>query len=327
MCSRALLHLCCCVCMCVCVCVYARARICACAVGCVCACSRVREQGHLKQKVGLLNTWKDRHVTISNGRISIRRVLQPPRQKGMSSVASFSTSRKKYEEGAAQEDSVAQEADVVGSTVTARDFGRQPFGFEVKLLPPGKPVHLAAASLQERSQWMDALTLAAEGSRGAFVSSLGLLLVQHSMSRAVRVENVQVGSAAHASGVISRGHLVLTVLPVLAEAFSKMDFKGIVALLHGPPTSRVTLNMLDPDTPSTPYVVTLERRLPLIPQPDTAAAWGGAGTEPGPEPGQPEPGAGAGRVARSAGEEGRIPREESAARNDGMHSAQSQAAC
>ena len=36
------------------------------------------KQGYLKQKVGLLNTWKDRFVTVSNGRISIRRVMQPP---------------------------------------------------------------------------------------------------------------------------------------------------------------------------------------------------------------------------------------------------------
>ena len=44
---------------------------------------RACEQGHLKQRVGLLNTWKDRHVTISNGRMSIRRVMQQPREKRM----------------------------------------------------------------------------------------------------------------------------------------------------------------------------------------------------------------------------------------------------
>jgi len=63
-------------------------RVCVCV--CVCVCAHIpithfhawhtyeknKKQGHLKQKVGLLNTWKDRHVTISNGRISIRRVLQ-----------------------------------------------------------------------------------------------------------------------------------------------------------------------------------------------------------------------------------------------------------
>ena len=284
--------------VCVCVCVSV------CLSVCLSVCMRACEQGHLKQRVGLLNTWKDRHVTISNGRMSIRRVMQQPREKRMSSIASFSTSRKQYEDGGAQEDSVAQEADVAGSTVIARDFGRQPFGFEVKLLPPGKPVHLAAASLQERSQWMDALTLAAEGSPGAFISSLGLLLVQHSVNRAVRVENVQVGSAAHASGVISRGHLVLAVLPVVAEAFAKMDIKAIVALLHGPPGSKVTLNMRDPGNPHAPYVVTIERRLPLAPQVVGALA--------GSQARLPLPGAG----ALGKGEQGAAAREEGTARND-----------
>ena len=160
---------------------------------------------------------------------------------------------------------MAQEADVVGSSVAAREFKRQPFGIEVKLAPPGKPLHLAAASLAERQQWMDALRLAAEGALGCLVPSIGLFVVQDRVSGLLRVENVQVGSSAHAVGVISRGHLIVAVAPVVAEVFSKMQMKACLGVLHGPPGSTVTLTMRDPtpvagDQAHTPYVVTIERR-------------------------------------------------------------------
>ena len=67
--------------------------------------------------------------------------------------------------------------------------------------------------------------------------------------------------------MIGRGHCILSVDHALAEGFSKLDIKAIIRLLHGPPTTRVTLTMRDPAKPQTPYVVALQRRLVLPPPP------------------------------------------------------------
>jgi len=207
------------------------------------------KQGVLKQKVGILNSWKDRRVRVLNSHLTICRVA--PGQLVQAAEGDV------FSEGG-----VVQEVDLKGCAVVSKEYARQPFVLEIAPANSRTRISLAAASVSERQAWIECILLASRGpshaalppglvhtvntsgAPGATLGGVGVVLYQDQPGQPVWIQDTKARSPAQRSGVVGKGQQVVKVdgLGVTAGYF----VKAVAQLISGPVGTPVTLTIYDP---------------------------------------------------------------------------------
>uniref|UniRef100_A0A7S0HZD7 PH domain-containing protein n=1 Tax=Hanusia phi TaxID=3032 RepID=A0A7S0HZD7_9CRYP len=114
-----------------------------------------RHEGFLKQKVGILNTWKERRVVSALGILEIYRIADRN-----SSKAELQRKQATDKHGTAQtpDNSITLRVELKGCSVVSKQFGRQHFGIEIKL-HNGNKIHFAAQGVMEQSKWIEVIQM------------------------------------------------------------------------------------------------------------------------------------------------------------------------
>mmetsp|Transcript_42276 Transcript_42276/g.133184 ORF Transcript_42276/g.133184 Transcript_42276/m.133184 type:complete len:278 (-) Transcript_42276:948-1781(-) len=108
-----------------------------------------RHEGYLKQKVGILNTWKERRVVASLGILEIYRSADRTNGKQVNDRQGATP---------AVDNSITLRAELRDCAVLSKQFGRQHFGIEVKL-HNGNKIHFAAQGVMEQSRWIEVIQM------------------------------------------------------------------------------------------------------------------------------------------------------------------------